>query len=154
MIMKNLFSKFTYLLLFLVIGICSNQALAQDITMQDKTQQEEVIQMLKKSDKWKKFNKEQEYFSAHYIVGAYYFNKAVEYHKELTEMTLVDYLNSKKNTEIESKQNEFLKKALPYLENAYLLKKSNSSIENILKDIYFLLNMDKKPGDLTQMNDV
>lgn len=94
----------------------------QEITEEDKAQQ---MQVLKENPK---------NFDAHYLIGAYYYNKAVEPHVETTQMGLEEYL--KKGDVLEKEKQKYLRQALPYFENAYVINSKSLQVRQILKTIY------------------
>jgi hypothetical protein len=119
---------------FLVIGLLwmalilgsYHGVFAQQITEEDKTGQEEVLK------------EDPRDFAANFVVGAYYYNKAIPPHKETTEMNLIQYLDEGKS--YEDKKEDFLKKSLPYFENAYTIKK-DVQVKEVLKNIYQNIGM-------------
>lgn len=146
------------LLLSLCIVCCVfvSRSFAQDITEKVKKEQEQVIKILKKDNRWKEENKEKEFFSAHVAVGLYYYNQAIPHHEEMSKGTLNDHLSDNLSSQIKSsemKQNQYLSKALPYFENAYFIQKNND-IGNMLKDMYAVMGKNKTLADITQMADL
>ncbi len=119
----NFLRRWLLLATFFSITILSTGVQAQDeITEQDKEEQELVLKEDPKN------------FAAHYIVGAYYYNLAVEPHLATTRMNLNDYLREGKT--LEEQKTGFLKQALPYFENAYSIKPDHAEVKEILKNIY------------------
>ncbi len=107
--------------------LCGYQGVfAQQITEADKTGQEEVLA------------EDPRDFAANFVVGAYYYNKAIPPHSETTKMNLVEYLDEGKS--YEERKEEFLKKSLPYFENAYAVKK-DTQVKEVLKNIYLNIGM-------------
>ncbi|MCS6821821.1 MAG: hypothetical protein NZ551_08120 [Microscillaceae bacterium] len=134
--MKNILWIFTFLLC-LLIG--TSYAQAQDITELDKNESEA------------KLLKNPKDLVANFIVGAYYYNKATEIEKEIAKASFSSYIEAGKNKLEELRA--MLKKALPYLENAYFASnKSEPKIAEALEDIYFHLGMKKKPEDVNGFN--
>lgn len=121
---------FTYAFacLFSFAWISVSQA-QEEITEEDKNQQEKVLKQDPKD------------FAANYIVGAYYYNLAVDPHMETTKMKIIEYLEE--GSPYEKKKDAFLKKALPYFENAYAVQKEQR-VTNVLKTIYQELGTLKK----------
>lgn len=99
---------------------------AQQITEEDKAGQEEVLA------------EDPRDFAANFVVGAYYYNKAIPPHTETTKMNLVQYLDDGKS--YEERKEEFLKKSLPYFENAYAVKQ-DAQVKEVLKNIYQNIGM-------------
>jgi hypothetical protein len=93
-----------------------------DITEEDKNQQ---LERLKEDPRD---------FAANFIVGAYYYNMAIEPHAETTKMKLIEYIED--GRPYESKKEGSLKKAQPYFENAYVINKTDPRVKEVLKDIY------------------
>lgn len=125
--MKRIFNQIMPLacLLFLLISTASY---AQDISETDKKEQEEVLKQDPRD------------FAANFILGAYYYNLAIEPHKETTKMKLVEYLET--GEPFEKKKIGYLKQALPYFENAYAIgKDGDPRVKAALKDIYQHLGM-------------
>ncbi len=106
--MKRILNQFMPLtcLLFLLLSTASY---AQDISEADKKEQEEVLKQDPRD------------FAANFILGGYYYNLAIEPHKETTKMRLVEYLDE--GEPFEKKKNGYLKQALPYFENCYAIGK-------------------------------
>lgn len=130
--MKSLFKQLNQWLLvvFLAAGV-NFLAYAQsgEITEEDKNLQE------------LRLKEDPRDFAANFIVGGFYYNLAVDPHLETTKMKLMEYLES--GTPYEKKKEAFLKKALPYFENAYAIDKSEPRVKEVLKDIYQHLGMVK-----------
>ncbi|TAE18914.1 MAG: hypothetical protein EAZ95_02980 [Bacteroidetes bacterium] len=125
--MKRFFSQIMPLacLFFALIGTAGY---AQDISEADKKEQEDVLK------------KDPRDFAANFILGAYYYNLALEPHKETTKMKVIEYLEQ--GEPFEKKKIGYLKQALPYFENAYAVgKDSDPRVKNVLKDIYQHLGM-------------
>lgn len=112
-----------YLMAILSFAIlCFSNTVFAQITETDKKEQEEVLQ------------KDPQNFAAHFIVGAYYYNMAIEPHEETTKMGLVEYLED--GRPYEEKKEKYLKMALPYFENAYAVNNKDIQVKNLLKTIY------------------
>jgi hypothetical protein len=125
--MKRFFSQIMPLacLFFALIGTAGY---AQDISEADKKEQEDVLK------------KDPRDFAANFILGAYYYNLALEPHKETTKMKLTEYMEG--GDAFEKKKNGYLKQALPYFENAYAVgKDSDPRVKATLKNIYQHLGM-------------
>ncbi|MDX2302017.1 MAG: hypothetical protein NW226_04415 [Microscillaceae bacterium] len=122
--MKTSFFYFRSFLPFagmlLIMGYSSG--LAQEITEQDKKNQEEVLKQDPKN------------YGALFVVGAYYYNLAVDPHVQASNMKLNEYLE--KGETLEKKKEDYLKKALPYFENAYTVAEDKDRVKDILKGIY------------------
>lgn len=147
--MRKLFAS-----LFIVFCVFASNCFAQDITETMKKEQEEVIKILKKGNMWKEKSMEKEFFSAHLVVGLYYYNQAIPHHEEMSKGGLNDHLSENPNLKsIEMKQNQYLAKSLPYLENAYFLQK-NDDVGNLLKDIYEVMGKKKNLEDISRMQDL
>lgn len=99
---------------------------AQQITETDKEEQESVLK------------EDPRNFAANFVVGAYYYNLAVPPHEETTKMNLIQYLGEGES--YEEKKEDFLKKSLPYFENAYAVQKDDR-VKEVLKNIYQHLGM-------------
>jgi hypothetical protein len=130
--MKKLINLFNQCLLIavLVAGFTAFGEAQNDITEEDKNQQE---QRLKEDPKD---------FAANFVVGGYYYNMAVDPHTETTRMKLVEYIEG--GDPYEKKKEAFLKKALPYFENAYAINNSDDRVKKVLRDIYQHLGMIKR----------
>lgn len=72
-------------------------------------------------------------FAANFVVGAWYYNQAVDPHTETTKMNFPEYIE--KGTSLEKQKKDFLIKSLPYFENAYTIKKDDQ-VKEVLKNIY------------------
>lgn len=118
--------KYT-ILVFIILTFTISQSFGQEITEDIKNEQEKVLKEKPKN------------FAANYIVGAYYYNEAVNPHKETTEMKLPEYLSE--GGPYETKKAALLKKALPYFENAYVINKTNPNLKTALSNIYKHLGM-------------
>ena len=128
---RNMANIFKLAFFTLVISFSTSYfAVAQEINEEMKNEQEEVLKENPKD------------FGANYVVGAYYYNMAVDPHEETTKMTLTEYLEDGKP--YEEKKEGFLKKALPYFENAYAINKNEPHVKQTLKKIYMELGMIKK----------
>ncbi|NJL12252.1 MAG: hypothetical protein HC913_04115 [Microscillaceae bacterium] len=114
-------------MLLLGMVILAGQIQAQQITEKIKNEQEEVLK------------EDPRNFAANYVVGAYYFNQAIPPHLQTTTMTLTQYLDEGNPLEEEKKKS--LRKALPYLENAYALNSNERRIKEILLNVYQHLGM-------------
>ncbi len=101
-------------------------AYSQQITEADKEEQEAVLK------------EDPRNFAANFVVGAYYYNLAVPPHEETTKMSLIQYLDG--GEPYENKKEDFLKKSLPYFENAYAIQKE-PRLKVVLKNIYQHLGM-------------
>ena len=97
-------------------------AQSSEITEKDKAEQESVLKQEPKN------------YAANFVVGAYYYNLAVAPHTEASKMKVIDYLEN--GEPLEKKKVEFLKKALPYFENAYAVAEDKNRVKEILKGIY------------------
>lgn len=104
-----------------------NKVFAQEITEEDKVSQEQVLR------------EDPRNFSANFIVGAFYYNRAIEPHQKTVQMQLNQYLSEGQSYEAE--KNEFLRQSLPYFENAYLIRPDDPQVRQVLKLIYQHLGM-------------
>lgn len=140
--------------LFIAFCVFASNGFAQEITETVKKEQEEVIKILKKDNMWKEKGKEKEFFSAHVIVGLYYYNQALPIHEEISKGDLNDHIKEDpKLKDLEMKQNQYLSKALPYFENAYYIQR-NDKVGNKIKDIYKVMGKKKKLENIDRMNDL
>ncbi|MCU0447347.1 MAG: hypothetical protein MUE85_20820 [Microscillaceae bacterium] len=130
--MKKLINLFNQCLLIavLVAGLQSYGMAQDEITEEDKNQQELRLKEDPKD------------FAANFIVGGYYYNLAIDPHAETTKMKLVEYIEG--GDPYEKKKEAFLKKALPYFENAYAINNSDERVKKVLKDIYQHLGVIKR----------
>lgn len=114
---------------------------SNEITEKDRKEQEEVLKL------------DSANFGAHYVIGAYYYNQAVDPHQKASKMKLTEYLENGKS--LEEEKAGYLKKALPYFENAYAIKNDHKRIKDVLKNIYQQLGMlptaRVTPGELNSM---
>ena len=125
--MKRFFYQ-TMALACLFFVTFSTASYAQDISEEDKAEQEKVLKQDPRD------------FAANFILGAYYYNLALEPHKETAKMKLVEYLDE--GEPFEKKKNGYLKQALPYFENCYAIgKDGDPRVKATLKNIYQHLGM-------------
>ena len=125
--MKRIFNQIMPLacLFFLLL---STTSYAQEISENDKKEQQEVLA------------KDPRDFAANFILGAYFYNLAIDPHKETTKMKLVEYMEE--GEPFEKKKIGYLKQALPYFENCYAIgKDSDPRVKSVLKDLYQHLGM-------------
>jgi hypothetical protein len=94
---------------------------AQEITETDKKQQEERLKEDPKD------------FAANFLVGAYYYNMAINPQEETSKMKVVGYMSEGKA--YDKIKASYLAKAQPYFENAYTIQK-DERVKEILKNIY------------------
>ncbi len=112
--------------LVVIFSVATTRTQAQQITETDKEEQEAVLK------------EDPRNFAANFVVGAYYYNLAVPPHEETTKMNLIQYLDD--GEPYENKKEDFLKKSLPYFENAYAIQK-DPRVKEVLKNIYQHLGM-------------
>jgi tetratricopeptide (TPR) repeat protein len=124
--MKNNIYKIVGLLLLLITSFSMSFA-QDDISQATKDEQEQVLKQNPKD------------FGANYVMGAWYYNQAIDPHLETTKMGLVEYLYD--GEPYEQQKQGFLKKALPYFENAYAIDSTNIQVKEVLKSIYQHLGM-------------
>lgn len=129
--MKTSFSFFyniAFAALFMVLANLSvTKAQSSEITEKDKMEQEKVLEQDPKN------------YAALFVVGAYYYNQAVDPHVEASKMKVTDYLENGES--LENKKEAFLQKALPYFENAYAVAEDKNRVKGILQGIYQQLGL-------------
>lgn len=92
---------------------------------------------------------QESYFNALYNLGALYNNYGGNlYSKSMAKVTITEL--AKKQKEYEAKSGEYYKKAIPYLEQALVIKPSDRATMSALRKLYFLTGNEAKGKEMSE----